>query len=128
MTHDLYMDVHRLVTPEEDSCSKRKGSAQAFKLDIHAQILKSILDNFTKMKPEDVTTDEWAEWYLLSPEERLALSMKLRSRYLAMGGSLEPETDLQCPFYSREEWAEFAQRAKKDPDSRLIAIESLSGL
>ena len=80
------------------------------------------------MKPEDITTEEWAEWYLLSPEERFAQSMKLRARYLAMGGSLEPEPDLQSPFYSREEWSEFAERAKRDRDSRFIAIESLSGL
>jgi hypothetical protein len=80
------------------------------------------------MKPEDVTTEEWAEWYRLSPVERFLESMKLRARYIAMGGSLEPEIDLQSPFYSREEWEEFANKAKRDRDARFVSIQSFGNL
>ena len=55
--------------------------------------------------------DEWEEWYQLTPVERWQESMKLRARYLAMGGSLEPEIDLQSPFYSLVEWESFARYA-----------------
>lgn len=56
---------------------------------------------------ECLTEPEWLEWYLLTPEERLARSQALWPEYLALGGSMEPEIDFQSPFYSAEEYAEF---------------------
>jgi hypothetical protein len=42
--------------------------------------------------------DEWQEWYRLKPLDRWRESMKLWARYIAMGGSLDPEPDSQSPF------------------------------
>ena len=53
---------------------------------------------------EDVCGPEWAEWYLLSPQERWDQSAKLWSTYLSLGGSLDPEPDTQSPFFDEEEW------------------------
>ena len=61
------------------------------------------------MLPEDLVAEvgeEWAEWYLMSPQERFAESMKLWDTYLALGGSLEPEPDTQSPFFDEAEWRE----------------------
>ena len=46
----------------------------------------------------DDPTDEWHEWYRLTPQERWRESEKLWAQYLAMGGSLDPEPDSQSPF------------------------------
>ena len=43
-------------------------------------------------------TDEWHEWYRLTPMERWRESEKLWAQYLAQGGSLDPEPDSQSPF------------------------------
>jgi hypothetical protein len=56
-----------------------------------------------------LTEPEWAEWFLLSPDERWEKSRELWAEYLALGGSLEPEVDFQSPFYTAEEYAEFEQ-------------------
>lgn len=56
--------------------------------------------------------EEWAEWYLMSPQERFAESMKLWDTYLALGGSLEPEPDTQSPFFDPEEWRENAAHGR----------------
>jgi len=45
----------------------------------------------------NLTEEEWQEWYRLTPQERLRESMKLWEFYLAMGGSLDPEPDSQSP-------------------------------
>lgn len=52
---------------------------------------------------EDIVGTEWAEWYSLSPLERLKESTKLWQFYLAVGGSLDPEPDTQSPFYFSDE-------------------------
>lgn len=49
--------------------------------------------------PADVCGYEWSAWYLLSPAERFAESMKLWNDFLMLGGSLDPEPDTQSPFY-----------------------------
>ena len=49
--------------------------------------------------PEDLVGEEWAEWYLMTPMERWEESGKLWEIYLALGGSLDPETDTQSPFF-----------------------------
>lgn len=43
-------------------------------------------------------TDEWQEWYRMTPLDRWSASMKLWAQYLAQGGSLDPEPDSQSPF------------------------------
>jgi hypothetical protein len=52
---------------------------------------------------------EWADWYCLSPTDRLAASQRLWAEYLLLGGSLEPEVDFQSPFYTPAEYRSFAQ-------------------
>jgi hypothetical protein len=51
---------------------------------------------------------EWAEWYALTPLERLEESSKLWETYLKLGGSLDPEPDSQSPFFDPEEWSAVA--------------------
>jgi hypothetical protein len=55
---------------------------------------------------EDFVGEEWAEWYRMTPAERWAESEKLWETYLALGGSLEPEPDIESPFFDPEEWRE----------------------
>lgn len=57
---------------------------------------------------EEIAGPEWAEWYLLSPAERWEASQRLWPEYLALGGSLNPEVDLQSPFWTAEDYADFA--------------------
>ena len=45
----------------------------------------------------------------MTPEARFAASQQLWAEYLALGGSLEPEVDFQSPFYTAEEYREFAK-------------------
>ena len=40
----------------------------------------------------NLTDEEWQAWYALTPQERWCHSMKLWEIYLAMGGSLDPNT------------------------------------
>jgi len=51
------------------------------------------------LAPEDVVEGEWADWYRLTPLERWHESEKLWAHYLAIGGSLDPESDTESPFY-----------------------------
>jgi len=43
-------------------------------------------------------SDEWQEWFRLTPLERWRETTKLWAQYLAQGGSLDPEPDSQSPF------------------------------
>jgi len=43
-------------------------------------------------------SDEWIEWYRMTPSERWRESGTLWSFYMEAGGSLEPEPDTQSPF------------------------------
>ena len=47
----------------------------------------------------DLVGAEWAEWYSLTPAQRLEESSRLWQTYLELGGSLDPEPDSQSPFY-----------------------------
>jgi hypothetical protein len=51
---------------------------------------------------------EWAEWYLMTPQERWMESEKLWDAFLSLGGSLDPEPDTQSPFFDPDEWREVA--------------------
>ena len=50
-------------------------------------------------QPEDVTEPEWAEWYLLTPAERMRDSGQTWISFLALRGSLDPEPDTHTPFF-----------------------------
>lgn len=47
----------------------------------------------------EIVDPEWAEWYLMPPEQRWQASQQLWPTYLALGGSLDPEPDTQSPFF-----------------------------
>ncbi len=51
---------------------------------------------------EDVCDPQWAEWYMMTPQERWEETEKLWSVYLMLGGSLEPEPDTESPFFDAE--------------------------
>jgi hypothetical protein len=51
----------------------------------------------------DIVGEEWAEWYRLTPFERIEESSRLWETYLALGGSFDPEPDSQSPFYDPHE-------------------------
>ena len=61
---------------------------------------------------------EWAEWYAMTPQERLEASSKLWQTYLELGGSLDPEPDSQSPFYSDDERRAFAAHGR--PGLRVV--------
>jgi len=46
--------------------------------------------------------DEDMEWLRLTPKQRIKETTKLWRFYLAMGGSLDAESDPQSPFYFQE--------------------------
>lgn len=50
------------------------------------------------IEPEDIVSREWADWYRLTPLERLRETEKLWAHYLFIGGSLDPQPDTQSPF------------------------------
>ncbi len=54
----------------------------------------------------DGISDEWMEWYFMTPEQRFLESEVLWDRFIEIGGSLEPEPDTQSPFFNLEEWRE----------------------
>jgi len=64
----------------------------------------------SEIRAEDLVGEEWAEWYRLTPEQRFLESMELWETYLALGGSLEPDT--QSPFFDPEEWRENAAHGR----------------
>jgi hypothetical protein len=54
---------------------------------------------FSMIQPEELVGGEWAEWYRLTPAQRWLESEKLWQIYLTLGGSLDPELDMQSPFF-----------------------------
>ena len=44
---------------------------------------------------EELVGSEWAEWYMMTPQERWAQTETLWATYLELGGSLDPEPDTQ---------------------------------
>jgi hypothetical protein len=61
---------------------------------------------------ERVCTEERLEWYRMTPARRWAESQQLWDTYLAMGGRLDPEPDLQSPFHDPR------ARGPEPPDGR----------
>ena len=51
---------------------------------------------------EELVGDEWAEWYRMTPAQRWIETEKLWKVYLTLGGSLDPESDTQSPFFDPE--------------------------
>ncbi len=52
---------------------------------------------------DDFCEPEWAEWYLMTPEQRWAECDRLWDMFLGLGGSLDPEPDTQSPFFDAHE-------------------------
>lgn len=44
-------------------------------------------------------SDEWLEWYAMTPAQRWEISQRLREYFIKMGGSFDPEPDSQSPFF-----------------------------
>lgn len=51
-------------------------------------------------RPEFI--DEDREWLYLTPAQRILETTKLWKFYIALGGSLDPESDPQSPFYFKD--------------------------
>ena len=49
-------------------------------------------------------SDEWERWQALTPVERFCESEKLLAKYLAEGGTLDPDPDPEGAFYEAEIW------------------------
>jgi len=47
-------------------------------------------------------SEEWLEWFNLSPLERWHESMAMWKTFTFLGGKLEPEPDPDSPFYNAE--------------------------
>jgi hypothetical protein len=63
----------------------------------------------------ELAGEEWAEWYTLSPQQRLEESSRLWRAYVELGGTFDPEPDSQSPFY--------------DPhDGRAVAADGRTGM
>ena len=69
-------------------------------------------------RAEEVVGGEWAEWYMMTPEQRWEESMKLWPVFLALGGTLDPEPDPQSPFFDADEWR--ALYADRRPGVRVL--------
>lgn len=67
---------------------------------------------------EELVGSEWAEWYMMTPQERWAETEKLWATYLELGGSLDPEPDTQSPFFDEDEWREI--RLDGRPGMRVV--------
>ncbi|MFH0924743.1 MAG: hypothetical protein V1872_03785 [bacterium] len=51
---------------------------------------------------EKITEEELLEWYRMTPAERFTESQKLWETFILLGGSYDPEPDIQSPFYFPE--------------------------
>ena len=53
------------------------------------------------ISPTDICSEEWAEWYSLTPQERWRETETevLWGIFMSLGGQLDPEPDTQSPFY-----------------------------
>lgn len=49
---------------------------------------------------ERICPDERLEWYRMTPHERWAVSERLWTTFVALGGTLEPDPDRQSPFHA----------------------------
>ena len=54
----------------------------------------------------EICDPEWAEWYLMTPQQRWRESERLWEIYLTLGGTLDPEPDSQSPFFDEQHWRE----------------------
>lgn len=67
---------------------------------------------------EELVGEERADWYRLTPQEQFMGFMKLSDTYLALGGSIELETDPQSPFFDPQKWNENASDGR--PSVRIV--------
>ena len=63
-------------------------------------------------------SEEWKEWFKMTPAERFVESQKLWNDYIKLGGSLDPEPDHQSPFFDAEEWRQLSSDGR--PGMRVI--------
>ena len=70
------------------------------------------------VRPVFADSDEWADWYELTPAERWVESRKLLSFFLQAGGSLDPGPDSQSPFDDAQ--ARCSMSADGRPGVRLL--------
>jgi hypothetical protein len=71
-----------------------------------------------RQKAEEAVGPEWADWYLMTPQQRWQETSTLWETYLALGGSLDPEPDSQSPFFDPDEWRELATDGR--PGVRIV--------
>ena len=75
--------------------------------------IRGVLDSYLEMPlafghylamvtMEELVGEEWADWYRLTPIQLWLETQKLWQSYLAFGGSLDPESDTQSPFFDPE--------------------------
>lgn len=69
-----------------------------------------------------VEDPERLEWFGMTPTDRWRASMALWPAYRALGGSLEPEVDLQSPFWSADDYRQWCRPARR---SRTIAANQV---
>ena len=62
---------------------------------------------------EEFIEPEWLDWYRKTPQERLLATEETWSIYRELGGSLDPDPDIQSPFWSREELEQFARHSAR---------------
>lgn len=65
---------------------------------------------------EEIFEPEWVDWIRKTPTERLLALEEAWANYVELGGSLDPDVDMQSPFWSREELEEFARNAIRAPE------------
>ena len=73
--------------------------------------MKSAIDR-SRVLPEEQMEPGEAAWMRMRPAERWKASRALLRHYLDIGGSLDPDPDPQCPFWSRKECEAFARGAR----------------
>jgi hypothetical protein len=62
-------------------------------------MMRELRYNKDMLEAEEIVGDEWADWYRLTPLQRWHASGELWEHYLQIGGSLDPEPDMESPFY-----------------------------
>jgi hypothetical protein len=67
---------------------------------------------------EEPVGEERAAWYRLTPAQRWMETVRLWHSYLMLEGSLDPEPDMQSPFFDPE--APVPRSPHKPPGMRII--------
>ena len=57
-------------------------------------------------------SDEWLEWFSLTPVQRFIESQRMWPQFLLLGGNYDPEPDHQSPFFDAEEWCRLSTHGR----------------